>query len=381
MDLNELRGEIDDIDRQLVKLFCKRMDVVASVAEYKQKNNLPIFQKGREDAVLQRVSTMADEKYADDVKLLFSAMMDISKASQHRILSRESDIKKLFENEKLPFPDTANVCCQGVEGAFSHRACNILFKNANISFAEQFEDVFRTVERGECEFGILPIENSSAGSVTQVYDLMKKYSFHIAKSVKVKVEHCLLTEKGVDFSQITDIYSHPQAISQCSDFLKANPQIKVHSVSNTAYAAKLVSETGCKTAAAISSQSCAELYNLNILKQGIQNAENNYTRFICITGSDAFYDTPKKISVMLSLEHKSGSLYRVLSRFAFYGINLTKIESRPIPNTDFEFLFYFDFDIPENMDSLYAVLNELEAELKNETYTFVFLGAYSESEE
>lgn len=373
MDLTELRNKIDDIDRQLVKLFCKRMDIVQSVAKYKQENNLPIFQKGREDAVLEKAASMADEKYSENIKSLFCTMMDISKSSQHKLLFSDS-ADKLFSGEKRSFPKSAKVCCQGVEGAFSHKACNMLFENADISFAEQFEDVFEAVESGECEFGILPIENSSAGSVTQVYDLMKKHSFYISKSIKVKVEHCLLAKDGVNISEITDIYSHPQAISQCSHWLKNNPQIRVHSVSNTAYAAKLISESDSLTSAAISSEKCAELYGLNILKKGLQNTQNNYTRFICIRNSNIIYDKPTKISVILSLEHKSGSLYRVLSRFAFHGINLTKIESRPIPDTDFEFLFYFDLDIPDDINEVYTALHEL----KNELDTFVFLGAYSE---
>ncbi len=316
---------------------------------------------------------MAPERYSDDIKLLFSTMMDISKSSQHRIFASSDRIKTLF-SEKRAFPSSAKVCCQGVEGAFSHKACNMLFNSADITFAEQFDDVFESVQNGKCEFGILPLENSSAGSVTQVYDLMKKYSFRIAKSVKVKVEHCILTKNGGDISKITDIYSHPQAISQCSQWLKDNPHITAHSVSNTAYAAKYISEIESDTAAAISSEQCAELYNLTVLKKGVQNAENNYTRFICITNSEAVYDTPEKISVMLSLKHESGSLYKTLSRFAFHGINLTKLESRPIPETDFEFLFYFDFEIPNDIDHVLALIGELCDELES----FVFLGAYSE---
>lgn len=373
MDLNELRGQIDDIDRELVSLFCKRMDVVKSVAEYKREHNLPVLQTGRESAVLERVGKIAGEKYEDDARLLFTAMMNISKSSQHRLLDKTTKPLTIFGERKV-FPKSAKVCCQGVSGAFSHRACRMLFENAEISFAEKFEDVFSAVQEGECEFGILPIENSSAGSVSQVYDLMQKYRFRIAKSVKVKIEHCLLAQSGVDISEITDVYSHPQAIAQCSDFLDAHPEIAVHSVSNTAFAAKLVSESDSRTSAAIASFECAELYNLNTLKRELQNAKSNYTRFICITSSDAMFDTPEKMSVILSLEHKAGSLYRTLSRFSYHNINLTKLESRPIPETDFEFLFYFDFEIPKNIDDVTALINELSDELD----TFVFLGAYSE---
>lgn len=376
MDLKELRAEIDAVDTQIAQLFSRRMQLGGAVADYKREHSLAVMNSQREQQVLERVSSLVGEDLAPDARVLFASMMDMSKALQHRRLGRPLPLLGLIENAR-GLPKRARVCCQGVPGAFSQRACQAVFDHPQTQFVPEFEDVFQAVSRGECEFGILPIENSSAGSVTAVYDLMKRHQFYIARSVRVKVEHNLLVKPGTTLDKITDLYSHEQAISQCSQFLRSHPQITVHPYSNTAKSAQLVAQDTSPGTAAISSRECAQLYGLTVLESGIQNSQQNYTRFICITREPVVYEKADKVSVMLSIPHTAGSLYRVLSRFSYGGINLTKLESRPIPDTDFEFMFYFDLQCPKDPGLLAGILEDLQEELD----TFVFLGAYQEQSE
>lgn len=376
MDLKELRAEIDAVDTQIAQLFSRRMQLGGAVADYKREHSLAVMNSQREQQVLERVSSLVGEDLAPDARVLFASMMDMSKALQHRRLGRPLPLLGLIENARS-LPKRARVCCQGVPGAFSQRACQAVFEHPQTQFVPEFEDVFQAVSRGECEFGILPIENSSAGSVTAVYDLMKRHQFYIARSVRVKVEHNLLVKPGTTLDKITDLYSHEQAISQCSQFLRSHPQITVHPYSNTAKSAQLVAQDTSPGTAAISSRECAQLYGLTVLESGIQNSQQNYTRFICITREPVVYEKADKVSVMLSIPHTAGSLYRVLSRFSYGGINLTKLESRPIPDTDFEFMFYFDLQCPKDPGLLAGILEDLQEELD----TFVFLGAYQEQSE
>ena len=275
---------------------------------------------------------------------------------------------------KSGFPKTAAVACQGAEGAFSQRAAEIIFDEPNIAFADSFEGVFKAVSGGRCRYGILPIENSNAGSVTDVYDLIKEYNFYIVRSVKVAIGHSLLAGKGVDIGRVKEVYTHEQAARQCSKFLARHPDIKLIICANTAVAAKLVADSGRGDIAAIASEGCAKLYGIEVLAANIQNSVNNSTRFICISKECEIYDGADKISVMLTLEHKPGALYGVIKRFADLGLNLTKIESRPIADTDFEFMFYFDVQASVADKRVRGVLAELERNCPH----FLFLGNYSE---
>lgn len=241
-------------------------------------------------------------------------------------------------------------------------------------YFKTFEAVFNAVDKGMCRYGILPIENSSAGSVNQVYDLMKKFRFSIVRGVKLRINHTLLAKKGVQLEGIKEIYSHEQGLNQCSEFLRANPQIKANVCENTAVAAKLVAQSDRTDIAAISSRECAELYGLQILSDHIQNSDNNYTRFICISRSLEIYPGADKMSLMFSLPHRPGTLYSVITKFATLGLNLTKLESRPIPGKDFEFMFYFDASVSAHSEELLKLLAELEGTLEQ----FSFLGCYAE---
>ncbi|MDP4160178.1 MAG: prephenate dehydratase domain-containing protein [Bacillota bacterium] len=378
MDLLQMRELLNDIDLQLVGLFSKRMNTASAIAEYKMQHNMPVVDSAREREILNRVAELSGETLEQYTKRLFYTLFDLSRSHQGQLFSHDSLLAKEIEaatlDLKTPFPSKATVACQGTEGSYSQQASEKLFSLPNLIFFNSFDDVFQAVEKGLCEFGVLPVENSLAGTVVAVYDLMKKHKFHIVRSVKLGINHTLLANKGVDFNNIKEIVSHEQAINQCSEFLKAHPQIKVTVFSNTAAAANYVAKTGRSDLAAISSRHCAEIYNLNILSNNIQNRDNNYTRFICISKRMKIFPGANKISLMLSIPHKPGSLYTVIAKFASLGFNLTKLESRPIVGRDFEFMFYFDFEASIYLKETVNLLCELQSSLEQ----FVFLGSYSE---
>jgi chorismate mutase/prephenate dehydratase len=280
------------------------------------------------------------------------------------------------ECRQAGFPRAALVACQGVEGAYSQIAANAAFERPDIMYMRTFDGVFRAVGNGLCRYGMLPVENSTAGTVTAVYDLMKAHNFYIVRSVKVSVSHVLLANKNAAAKGIKEICTHEQAAQQCSKFLEDNPSIKLTICGNTAAAAKLVAESGRADIAAIASANCAELYNLTVLQRNFQNSKHNYTRFICISKKCEIFDNADKISLMLALEHKPGALYEVIKQFAELRLNLTKLESRPIADTDFEFMFYFDAQANIENKDVRGFLARLEQSVKH----FVFLGNYSERE-
>ena len=378
MDLKEIRKKIDTIDEELVKLFLKRMELSKEVAEYKAENKLPILNKAREREIISRVCEASPEGLEMYTKTLFTTLFEVSRSYQNTLIHNTSSLKDsiirgLEEAPKL-FPIKGLVACQGVEGAYSQLAADKLFSIANIMYFKNFEGVFNAVEKGLCPFGILPIENSSYGSVNEVYDLMRHYNFHIVRSIKVRINHCLMGKPSTKLSDVKEIYSHEQAIGQCSQFLKERPDIKITICENTAMAAKLVADSDRNDIAAISSNNCAGLYGLSIISKEVQNSDNNYTRFICIAKELTIYPGADRISLMLSVPHEPGALYSVISRFSALGLNLTKLESRPIPGSDFEFMFYFDFEASVLREEVVKLLSELSLE----SDLFIFLGSYSE---
>ena len=377
MDMTTIRQRIDEIDSQMVELYRQRMEAVSEIGAYKRAHNLPIYDSERERNLLNKVGEQAGEEYEGGVRALFQTMMELSRSYQMRASGRTSTLADsmnaaVADTEQL-FPPKAMVACQGVEGAYSQIACERLFKTPSIMYCKNFESVFAAIESGLCRYGVLPIENSLAGSVNSVYDQMISHNFYIVRSARIKVDHSLLARPGAKLSDIKEICSHEQAINQCSEFLAAHKDIHVTVCSNTA-AAKLVAESGRSDMAAISSGACAALYGLTSLSSDIQNDGNNHTRFICISKRLEIYPGADRTSMMMVLPNKPGSLYHVLSRFYSLGINLTKLESRPMPGRDFEFMFYFDVDA-----SIYApALKQLITELDTELDQFTYLGSYSE---
>ena len=374
MNLKQLRDEIDNIDDKLLELLKQRMDLSDSVADYKIKNNLPVYNPEREKEILNRLSEKYPE-FQNETKLLFSTIMEVSKARQNNLMVNDTKLKKDILNalsDDFILPSDFKIACQGVEGAYSSIACKKSYPNASISYYQSFDDVFTAVDNESCLFGLLPIENSSAGTVTAVYDLMMKNKFYIYKSITSEINHCLLVNKNSKIEDITDIYSHPQGIDQCSEFLKQNPKIKVHIYSNTAAAAEFVSKSGSDNFAAIASRECSEKYGLKILKSDIQNQAKNFTRFIVISKKMIITEEAKRISLCLSIPHVTGSLCKLMTKFALNQLNLTKLESRPIPEKPFEFMFFFEFDGKIKDEKTLNLICSLEKELDY----FAFLGNY-----
>lgn len=378
MDMNELRAEIDKIDDELVRLFCARMDVAAKVADYKKEHNMPIYVPARERAKLQDVASKAGPEMAGYTRVLYSMLFELSRSYQSK---RNGELTQLFqeitqsiENTPKLFPQAPMVACQGVEGAYSQLACEKIFKSPFIMYFKSFDAVFGAIEQGLCQYGILPIENSTAGSVNQVYDLMIRHHFSIVRTFRLKVDHNLLVKPGTKLSDIKEIYSHEQALNQCSGFLSKLTGVNVVAVANTAVASEMVAQSDRKDVAAISSRSCAELYGLDSLASSIQDKGNNHTRFICISKNLEVYPGSDKTSIMMILNHKPGALYKVLARLYTLGINVTKLESRPLPDRDFEFMFYFDLETSIYSEEFVQLMCELE-DLCEE---FKYLGSYTE---
>ena len=378
MELKNLRNEIDKIDDELVKLFGQRMVVAAQIADYKKEKSMPIFVPAREREKLVDVAEKAGPEMANYTRVLYSMLFELSRSYQSKkndvISPLYQEITEAIENTPKLFPQAPMVACQGVEGAYSQIACEKIFKNPFIMYFKNFEGVFGAIEKGLCQYGILPLENSTAGSVKKVYDLMIKHNFSIVRTFRLKVDHNLLAKPGTKLSDIKEIYSHEQAINQCSAFLQTLTGVNIIPVANTAVAAEMVSKSDRSDVAAISSRNCAELYNLECLAPSIQDKNNNHTRFICISKNLEIYPGSDRTSIMMVLPHRPGSLYKFLARLYVLGINVTKLESRPIPDRDFEFMFYFDLET-----SIYSEeFVQLMCELDDLCEEFKYLGSYRE---
>lgn len=378
MDLQEIREKIDKVDDSLLQLFRERMALSAEVAASKAESGQPILNKAREREVLLKVSRGAGPELDAYARMLFNTLFEMSRSYQARLLTKQGELTAMIRASEKPasepFPSTGIVACQGVEGAYSQLACDKLFSAANIMYFRTWEAVFQAVQSGLCEFGVLPIENSSSGSVNGVYDLLGRFDFSIVRSVKLYINHFLMAKPGVKLADVREIYSHEYALEQCSGLFDQLPNVKATNVKNTAVAAQMTAESDRTDLAAISSQSCAELYGLNILKAGVQNNANNYTRFICIARKPAIYAGANKISLVLSVPHKPGGLYDLISKFAVLGLNLAKLESRPIPGSSSDFMFYVDLDASVWTPAVMEILEELSQGNPH----FSFLGSYTE---
>lgn len=378
MELSELRQQIDSIDAELVRLFAQRMNISEQVATYKKDHNLPIYVPAREREILQDVAKHAGHNLENYTRVLYSMIFELSRSYQRKQNMEHTQLYRTItdsiENTPKLFPQSPMVACQGVEGAYSQIACEKMFKSPFIVYFKNFDGVFHAIEQGLCQYGILPIENSTAGSVKKVYDLMIKHNFSIIRTFRMKVDHNLIANRDAKLSDIKEIYSHEQAINQCSEFLKGMSSVKIIPVENTAVAASMVASSGRKDVAAISSHACEELYGLKSLADSIQDKGNNRTRFICISKNLEIYPGADKTSIMMVLPHKPGALYKVLARMYILGINVIKLESRPIPDKDFEFMFYFDLET-----SIYSEeFVQLMCELDDLCEEFKYFGSYTE---
>lgn len=368
MDLNQLRGRIDDIDSRILSLFLERMELCEKVADYKKENNLPVFQGKREEEIIGRIKAMtADEELEDGTAALFTTIMDISKLLQNKkIMIGSPD----YELTPPDFDNAVKIGCQGTAGANSETASRMIFGGKPLIYYPTFGDVFKAVENGDIEYGIIPIHNSTAGSVAPVYDLMAKHSVYIVKTVCVEISHCLAVKNDIPLSEISCVYSHPQALAQCCDFL-THKKLKTAEYGNTATAAEMVAASGDdEKIAAICSVDCAHRLGLHIAAENIADCAVNRTKFICISKDLQVMPQADVISVMLKIPHTQGSLYRLLTKFFVNGMNLCKLESRPIRDGSFEVMFYIDFSGKLTDKSVKALLSDL---CENLEY-FRFLG-------
>lgn len=377
-DINALRLEMDACNKQILEAFERRMDIASRIGDVKRSLGLRVTDPRRERQILSAIADQASPEFKSYATVLFSLLMEVSSAYQEHRMRPTSPLRERIEQalETTPklFPQFASVACQGVDGAYSQLAAEKIFKRPNITFYRNFEGVFQAVESGTCEYGVLPIENSSAGTVNAVYDLMMEHDFHIVRTYRLKVDHNVLANEGATLEGITEIYSHQQAINQCARYLEGMPHVKVTPVTNTAEAARMVAESGRTDVAALSSRACASLYGLSVLARQVNDSDNNYTRFACITKDLQVFPGADRTSLMMVAPHEPGALYKVLARFYALDINLTKLQSRPILGQDFEFMFYFDLDA-----SVYSPeFASLVCELEDFCDDFKYLGTYSE---
>ena len=379
MEMKEYRAQIDRIDEALLQLFKERMDVSRQIAEYKREHGLPVTDAAREREKLADIGEKAGDGLRSYARMLYTMLFEFSRSHQGNILNPQSEIVKMIkdatENTEKVFPKHTLVACQGVEGAYSQIACDRLFAEPNILYFASFDGVFSAIRDDMCAYGILPLENSAAGSVNAIYDLMMRHNFKIVRSMRLKIDHNLLVKPGLKKDGVREIFSHEQAILQCTEYLKGfGKTLKITPVANTAEAAKMVAESGRDDVAALASRACCELYGLTCLESSVQDRDNNYTRFICISKNLEIYPGADRTSIMLTTAHKPGALYKILGRIYTLGVNIVKLESRPIPGRDFEFMFYFDLET-----SVYSEkLSQLMCELENLCEQFHYLGSYIE---
>lgn len=369
MELKDLRSEINNIDDEILKLFEKRMRIAEDVAAYKIENGLEVFQSDREKEIIKKVREKSAPGLQNGAEVMFNTIMDISKSMQYRrFFAADGEI----DFKLLNYSAIKKIACPGTNGSYSETAAKQISPNAGLKFYNTFDEVFDSVIKGDCDFGILPIQNSTAGSVTQTYELMKRYNFYIVGGTRVKVDHCLAVRPGVREDQIERVLSHEQGLMQCSEFLKSHG-FKTEEFSNTALAAEFVKSSDLSLAA-VCSEECAEEMGLDVLYKNIGNASENYTRFILISNDIFIAPGADVVSVTLSLEHSRSALYRLLTKFSVSGLNLVRLENKPIGTKDFDVVFYLDFEGSVNSREVRSLLSELSSELSY----FKFLGNFKE---
>lgn len=371
MGLQEIRQEIDRVDDQIFELFEERLALSRAVAQEKKAEGAGVRNKMRERDILLRMSRK-DPEMATYTRMLYNTLFSVSRSLQWNEMNSTESIQDSIRFMKGPFPREGVIAVQGAEGSYSQQAADRMFPLGEVMFFRTFEDVFQAVHQGLCDFGVVPIENSSNGSVKEVFEVMSEHEFSVVSATKLFIDHRLLVKPGVKFEDITEIISQRQALGQCSDFLLNHPHIRAEEYMDTAMAAAHVAGSPRRDLASISSKYCAELYGLEALPIRIQNSENNYTRFICISREIQVYPGANKISLMVSAPHEPGGLYHILARFAALGLNITKLESRSISGQDFEFVFYFDFEGSVEMDEVSWLMEDLKANSER----FQFLGNY-----
>ncbi len=375
IDLLTLRGQIDEIDREIVSLYERRMKISGQVAEYKIETGKKVFDKQREDEKLAVLKSLASNDFnRHGITELFEQIMSMSRKLQYQMLSEKGALGKLpfIGVDKLD-TEKARVVFQGADGAYSQAAMMQYFGDQISSFhVDTFRDAMIAIDEGSADFAVLPIENSTAGVVSEIYDLLVEFENYIVGEQVIRIEHCLMGLPGTRLSDIHTVYSHPQSLMQSARFLLEYPAWKQISMKNNAFAARKVQEDGDKSQAAIASEYAAKLYGLEVLEKGVNQSSSNSTRFIIVTNQKIFQKDAKKVSICFEVPHESGSLYHMLSHFIYNNLNMNKIESRPIEERNWEYRFFIDFD--GNLGDS-AVKNALRG-LRDEARNMKILGNY-----
>ncbi len=371
MNLDEIRQEIDSIDDEMLSLFLKRMELCGAVADFKRENNLPIVQNNRENEIVDKIVDNSPKELSEASKVLFTTIMDISKCLQ----ASKNYGTSIYGEPDLFVADNAQViACHGASGSYNEEACKKLFgDNKSIRFFENFRDVVSIVESGRADFGILPLENTTVGSIAETYELMASHDLYITNVVRVEITHCLAAVKGATLDSVSKVYSKQEALDQCSEFLGRRCYEQC-SYANTALAAKMVKESGDTSIACICSKRCAEMNGLEILEEKVADAYPNYTKFICFSNKFFAPENASTISVMFSVPHTYGGLYRVLTKFSVNGLNLKRIVNKAVKGTDFEMYIILDFAGSYRDEKVGTLL----ADLKNTMSYFKFLGNFDE---
>lgn len=377
MELSELRKEIDAIDDQLLPLLQRRMAISREVAAYKHAHGMAVLNEQREQEILDEVGRKSGADAAL-MRTVFSAVMDASRALQHQIMGGGDTLRKTVDSAlgKTMCTDGAHVACFGDFGSNAHAACRRVFaENCPVQFYKSFEEIFRAVQSGTAGYGIVPVENSTAGSVHESYDLIMKYKFFIVRAIDVPISYCIGVRNGTSPENVTKVYSHHQALRQCDGYIRRHDLVPIH-FSNTAGAAKFVAESSAQDTAAICTVAAAKQYGLQIVENEIEDVRGNTTRFIVFAKELAIPQNADKISLIFRQPNRTGSLYHVLGRFAMAGLNMTKLESRPLQDSAFNYNFYADLEgsvrDARTLDLLCALSDELPE--------FTFLGNFVESD-
>lgn len=374
-DLLKLRDEIDAIDNQIVSLYEERMKIAEGVARFKIRTGKKVFDREREVSKLNTLSAKASSDFTKvGIVELFEHIMAVSRKKQYQLLTESGLVEvPVLESVNDFVVPNARIVFQGVEGAYSQQAMTEYFGKACDSFhVETWKDAMEAIKNGEADFAVLPIENSTAGIVSENYDLLVEYDNYIVGEQVIQIKHVLLGTPEAEVSDITTVYSHPQALMQCSDFLYEHSDWEKISLKNTAVSAKKVMEDGNKSHAAIASTLTAELYGLKVLDDTISNTQNNATRFIIVTNKKICAKEANRVSICFEIAHESGSLYHMLSHFIYNNINMTNIQSRPIKGKTWEYRFFIDF---EGRLEDTGVINALRG-IKEEATSMKILGTY-----
>lgn len=376
MDLRDYRQMMDEIDNQLIDLFRRRMETVSEIAAYKKEHGLPILDAGRERAKVKELSTRMPPEMQSYTGVLYASLFELSRSYQNRQLGRYTELNQriLEAIEKTPqlFPRNASVALCTDSRAFAHLACEKLFRMPVYMGFNSLEAVFTAIEKGLCDYAVVPLEDEHANTKTKVYDLLVKHGFYIVRSVRIKADCCLM---GKDGQKITELFATEESLSQCADFVKElGSGIKITPCQSAELAAEKASNPLANGTAALCPGSCEELYGLQCLRYGVQNRDRGFVRFVCIGKRMEIYPGADRTGILLTLPHKPGALYKLLAQLYALGININKLESRPIAEKDHEIAFYLELDASVYAPEFRQIICELSAGKED----FSYFGSYSE---